>query len=191
VVHGELDLAADLAAEQLAFGTANDRPVIAGVGLRIEGLTKAARGDLSAAVTVLEQALTLHRRCAFPLDTARTQLALGQVYRRLRDRAAARSHLAGAAAMFDQLGAAPWQQIAAAELSRLDGPRLGDVLTPTEARITTLAAQGRTNRAIAAELFISVRTVEGHLAAVYRKLGVTGRRDLADATEHTQRRPNS
>ena len=56
--------------------------------------------------------------------------------------------------------------------------RIGDPLTPSERRIVELAAVGQSNPRIAQALFVTVKTVESHLANAYRKLGVTSRREL-------------
>jgi len=67
-------------------------------------------------------------------------------------------------------------------------PALTTDLTPREAEVTALAAAGLSDRAIADELVLSVRTVETHLARVYRKLGITSRQSLAGfATSHLAR----
>ena len=54
-----------------------------------------------------------------------------------------------------------------------------DALTPSERRVGTLAAAGRSNKAIAQELFVTPKTVEVHLSNAYRKLGITSRSELA------------
>ena len=73
-----------------------------------------------------------------------------------------------------------WRDAAAAELGRVSGRRAhGDELTPAEQRVAELAAEGRQNKEIAAELFLSVATVEAHLSRVYRKLGLRSRTELA------------
>jgi len=87
--------------------------------------------------------------------------------------------------MFDRMGAEAFAERAATELSatgeraRPRSPATTFDLTPQEARVAGLAAEGETNNQIAAELFISPRTVEYHLGKVFRKLGVTSRAQLA------------
>ena len=76
-------------------------------------------------------------------------------------------------AIFEQLGARLWAEKARAELRRISGRApASEELTETEQRVAELAAQGRTNKQIAAELYMGVSTVESHLSRVYRKLGV-------------------
>ncbi len=179
VVAGQLDRAAALAAEQRKLGERLDRPTLIGVGHRLQGLVQAANGDLDAAATSLDRAVTAHRRSPLVLELPRSLLALGQVQRRQRDKSSARSTLRSAADLFTAIGAVPWMRIAEAELARIDGPRAGAVLTATEEKVAMLAGAGRNNREIAAELFVSTRTVEGHLAVVYRKLAIRGRSQLA------------
>ena len=150
---------------------------------RCEGLILAADGDLGAAVSALERALTVHEQLPQPFDLARTLLALGAVQRRTRKRGAARDALERALAIFDELGAALWTEKARSELARVGGrTAAGDELTPTERRIAELVAKGKTNKEVAAQLFITPRTVEGHLTRIYAKLGVRSRAELAHRT---------
>jgi DNA-binding CsgD family transcriptional regulator len=111
-------------------------------------------------------------------EIARTALALGQVQRRRRRRAAARTSFERAEGLFAEIGAVLWEARAARERERLD-PGAADLsLTPAEERTASLAASGLTNREIAAELFVSVKTVEVTLTRVYRKLGIRSRAQL-------------
>jgi DNA-binding NarL/FixJ family response regulator len=116
-----------------------------------------------------------------PFDRARTLLALGTVQRRAKRRGDARTTLESALAVFEELGAALWAERARAEIARLGGRRARDrgELTGTEQQIAELAADGRSNREIAGELFVSERTVEANLTRAYRKLGVRSRTELA------------
>jgi DNA-binding CsgD family transcriptional regulator len=147
---------------------------------RCEGLILAAEGDLAEAVLALEHALIVHERLPQPFDHARTLLALGALQRRTRKRGAAREALERALAIFDDLGATLWAEKARSELARIGGRTpAGDELTPTERRIAELVARGKTNKEVAAQLFIAPRTVEGHLTRIYEKLGVRSRSELA------------
>lgn len=91
----------------------------------------------------------------------------------------ARTALEAALVCFTTLGAEPFARLAEADLARVRPARVGGALTKTESKIAELVATGLTNREVAAQLFASVRPVEGHLAAAYRKLGVRSRTELA------------
>ncbi len=143
----------------------------------------------------LAVALAAHARIVSPFELARTQLCFGERLRRARRRAHARELLRAAHATFAQLGAAPWEQRAAAELSATGLPAAepgpaaagvpgttadgGSALTARERSVCELVAGGATNREAATALFVSPRTVEHHLRQAYRKLGVRSRTELA------------
>ena len=108
-------------------------------------------------------------------------LCLGSVHRQAKQKGASRDALEQALAIFEELGARLWAEKARAELRRISGRRRGsDELTETEERVASLAAEGRSNKEIAAELFMSVHTVGAHLSRSYRKLGVRSRSELAN-----------
>jgi DNA-binding CsgD family transcriptional regulator len=143
-----------------------------------------ARGDLDAAQRAVEHALTHHQRLPLPFETARTQLLLGQLQRRRRRRQDADASLREALDTFERLGTPLWASRAKAEIARLDSPRGdGKGLTAAEQRTARLAAAGRSNKEIAAELFIAEKTVEMYLSAAYRKLGVRSRAALSTALD--------
>jgi DNA-binding CsgD family transcriptional regulator len=151
---------------------------------------KRCRAMLSLATAYGEDAAALLREAAHAycvaglyFDQARSLLFLGRVQRRYRKWAAARRSLAEAADVFETLGADGWAEQARAELDRTGARRpvpKGE-LTPTEERVARLAADGLSNKEIAAELVVSVYTVEKHLSHVYAKLGVRSRTKLASA----------
>ncbi|MCI3276953.1 ATP-binding protein [Streptomyces cylindrosporus] len=125
----------------------------------------------------------------WPFDWARICLAYGERLRRAKGGAAARVHLDAALSTFERLGAAPWSARAANELRASGIPIRTAVcgrdghpsLTPQERQAAHLAATGLTNKQIAAQLFLSPRTVATHLRSVFRKLNVTSRAGLRDA----------
>jgi len=146
---------------------------------RCRGLLAAARGDLDEGRTTLQRALAEHDCVPMPLERARTLLALGSVLRRARKRRAARESLQQAHATFEELGAALWAEKARVELARIGGRTASPgELTPAEQRVAQLVGQGRSNKEVAAELVVTVRTVESNLTRVYRKLGVRSRAEL-------------
>jgi DNA-binding CsgD family transcriptional regulator len=146
-----------------------------------EGLL--SEGD--AAEPAFERALELHPQVGKPFERARTELAFGEALRRNRKRREARDHLRAAVGVFEHLGAAPWEERARNELratgetARKRDPSTVDNLTPQELQIARLVSSGARNREIAAQLFLSSRTVESHLRKVFVKLGITSRAELA------------
>jgi DNA-binding CsgD family transcriptional regulator len=132
-----------------------------------------------------ERSLALLDGSPLALDRARTQLAYGTRLRRAGSRREARRHLRAAREAFASVDAAPWADRAAAELRATGetvGPRTPDrrgQLTPQELQIAALVGEGKTNKEIAAQLYLSPKTIEYHLANAYRKLEVHSRVELA------------
>jgi DNA-binding CsgD family transcriptional regulator len=151
---------------------------------RSRGLLAAQAGDLDAALAAYEEALEWHAKVEFPLDRGRTLLALGVAQRRQKRRREARETLDEALAVFEESGAALWAERARAELKRISGrAATPGALTPAEERVAALVCEGKTNREVAAALYLSDRTVEGHLARIFGKLGIRHRTELASALQ--------
>jgi DNA-binding CsgD family transcriptional regulator len=131
-----------------------------------------------------DQALALHSRVEDRFQEARTLLNYGERLRRAGRKVEARERLRAALAIFDELHGTPWAERASRELRatgeriRRAQPATGQELTPQELQVAMAVAEGVSNKAVAAALFISPKTVEFHLGGIYRKVGVSSRREL-------------
>jgi DNA-binding CsgD family transcriptional regulator len=176
-------LAAELADEQLELARRWDIPSARGIALSTQGL--AVGGGES--VDLLEQGVALLAGSPARLDHARALVDLGVAMRRAGRRAHARAPLQEAIQAAQACGASALAARAHEELLATGArPRRlqfsgAQALTAGERRVATLAAQGESNRQIASALYVTVRTVENHLASCYRKLGISSRRDLPGA----------
>jgi DNA-binding CsgD family transcriptional regulator len=142
---------------------------------------EAAHGRLDEAAQAAERGVEAAAAGAAAFDEARMLLLAGAISRRRRDRQRARELLAAARERFERFGSEPWLAKVDGELARIPGrtPRIAGALTAAERRVAALAAAGRSNKQIAAELFVSTKTVEGHLRNIFEKLGVQRRAELA------------
>jgi ATP/maltotriose-dependent transcriptional regulator MalT len=153
--------------------------------LRAQAQALLAAGDARAAA---EHAAAAQPPSA-PLAAARARLVEGQALAALGDRAGARAALTDAAEALERAGAERWRSLAVRELRslghRVRRARAGAAggLTARERTIAELAAAGRTNREIAEELVLSVKTVEAHLRNIFGKLGVRRRIELSRALQ--------
>jgi DNA-binding CsgD family transcriptional regulator len=161
-------------------GHALGRPSALTTAARSRGILCATRHEFACAKEAFERSLVEAKRLGQPFERGRTLLAYGVALRLARRRREARERLQEALAIFDELGAALWSAKAHGELTRIGGraPAEGG-LTPTEERVAAMVAAGHTNREVASGLFITPRTVEGHLTRIYSKLGVRSRTELA------------
>jgi DNA-binding CsgD family transcriptional regulator len=147
---------------------------------RSRALLTATTGDLDSALAIARASLPLHDRLGQPLERGRLLMSIGILHRRVKDRRAAREALTAARAIFDSIGASAWAARATAEAERISGRRQQPSgLTPTEQHVAELAAAGRTNKQVAAEMHLSVKAVEANLSRAYRKLEIRGRSELA------------
>jgi ATP/maltotriose-dependent transcriptional regulator MalT len=176
---GRLDDARPMIEALEYHGRRLDRAWMLAVGARCRSMLLAAEGDVEAATRMAEQALIQHQRLPMPFERARTQLLLGQLHRRQRQKDLATTTLTEALAAFEVMGTPLWAGRARNELERTSVTSTRALLlTPSEQRVAELAACGMTNRDIASAVFISPKTVEANLARIYRKLGIHTRAEL-------------
>ena len=180
---GDRTAAKELATEELALARAFGAPRALGVSLRAAGLASGGQRGIA----LLREAVVELERAGARLAHAQALLDLGAMLRRTNRRVEARSYLREALDAADRLGASAVRDAAETELRAsgakprrrsLRGP---DSLTVSERRVADLASQGLTNREIAQTLFVTARTVEGHLTSVFRKLHIESRTALGVA----------
>jgi DNA-binding CsgD family transcriptional regulator len=180
---GEHKRACELAGAELADVQVFGAPRALGIALRTAGL---ARGGPEGLALLRDSVAALDDSPAL-LERARSLAELGAALRRDGQRAAARDPLARALELAAGCGAGPLATRVRDELraagARPRRPwRTGvDALTPSELRVARLAADGRSNREIAGELYVTLKAIEGHLAHAYAKLGIEGRDELPQA----------
>jgi DNA-binding CsgD family transcriptional regulator/Tfp pilus assembly protein PilF len=186
VAAGRLDRAEEVLEGFERQSRAVDRPWGIASATRGRALLEAARGNLPAALERANEAVRLSESLGQPIELGRALLVAGTIARRAGRRSEARAHLGLAVETFEQLGAYVWRARAEAELGRISGraPSTGG-LTPTEARVAALVAEGLANQEVAARLFVTVRTVETNLTRIYQKLGVRSRTQLARKVDTT------
>nr|WP_082570100.1 LuxR family transcriptional regulator [Mycobacterium sp. Root135] len=143
-----------------------------------------AHGDVHAARRSFETSLELLQGLPLRYDAARVNFAYGQTLRRAGKRRQADAVISAARELFLSLGAKTYvarcdRELKAGGLHQVRGTRDGVSLTPQEEAVTNLVSTGLSNREVAAELFISPKTVQYHLTRVYAKLGVRTRSELA------------
>jgi DNA-binding CsgD family transcriptional regulator len=151
---------------------------------RARGRVEAALGRPDRAAAAFERALDASGRVPLPFERAKVELAAGGFWRRAGQRRRAAELLTAALATFERLGALPYAERTRVELAGSGLPSAArdghhTLLTSQELVVARLAAAGRTNKEIAADLVVSVKTVEYHLRNAFHKLGVSRRRELA------------
>jgi DNA-binding CsgD family transcriptional regulator len=183
LARGDRDAALALVHEELELARAFGAPRALGASLRCAGVvTGGVEGE-----ELLRQAVATLEGAGAALESARARVDLGAFLRRANRRSEARAllregldiaHRAGAVRVADQADTELRATGAKPRRARLTGL---EALTASERRVAELAAQGMTNREIAQALFVTARTVEGHLTQAFQKLDLHSREDLAAA----------
>lgn len=178
---GESDLARDWTEALAGYAEATRRPW----ALATLAYGRALTADAGIAEALFQEALSQHVLAARPLDEARVQLSYGEWLRRAQRRVDARAHLRQARETFTDLRAvaladrADQELRASGETARRRDPSTLLDLTPTELTIAQLVRSGMSNKEVAAQCWISPRTVAFHLRNVFTKAGITSRGELA------------
>jgi DNA-binding NarL/FixJ family response regulator len=171
---GDLD-GARAAVEELADIAGDlEAPYLTALADHGAGALRLAEGDTREALTLLRQAEALWESMGAPYDTARTRALIGQASRALGDERGAQLELEAAASIFRRLRAAP-DLVRMERLLRVRAVAPGHGLSAREMQILRLIAAGKTNRAIAAELRISEKTVARHVSNIFVKLNLSSR----------------
>ncbi|MEA2137457.1 MAG: hypothetical protein QOG56_607, partial [Solirubrobacteraceae bacterium] len=183
---GDRDAARELAADEVRLARAWGAPRPLCRALRVAGLAEGGERGLA----LLREALAVVAGSAARLERAKALVELGAAVRRGGGRSEARTLLRGGLDLADACGALALAERARSELraagSRPRHARVSGVqaLTPSERRVAAMAAEGRTNPAIARALFVTAKTVEAHLSSTYRKLDISSRMQLPKALTH-------
>jgi DNA-binding CsgD family transcriptional regulator len=206
--HDDLGLVSWALIELVEAAARTDRPDVAAPTLeRLAERTQAGGTDFALGIEARSRALlstgpaadALYRdavdrlaRTRVTVHLARAHLVYGEWLRREQRRSDAREQLRAAHGMFDRFGAGGFAERARRELQatgetvRKRTVEGRDVLTPQEAQVARLAAEGRTNPEIGAQLFVSARTAEYHLHKVFTKLDISSRRQLRGALDRLE-----
>ena len=182
---GKLDEAEELLAPHEELAAGRGRAAMTARLCRVRGRLEAARGHLPHAEEAYRRALDALAGLPMPFERAQVELAYGQALRRGGQRRAAATQLQAARGRLADLQAAPFLERCERELRGcgLTPAKRSDFdpgkLTAQEQAVARLVAVGMSNRQVAAELFVSIKTVQFHLTHIYAKLGISSRAELA------------
>jgi len=152
-----------------------DTSTLRAMAAQAQGAVELAEGDVQAALGSLRRAFDAWRQVEAPYESARVRVLMGMACRAFGDDEGARLELDAARDVFEQLGAAP-------DVARIDvltndaaSGHSSHQLTPRELQVLRLVAAGKTNKAIAAELCLSEKTIDRHASNIFNKLDVPSR----------------
>ncbi|MBV9939801.1 MAG: AAA family ATPase [Acidobacteriaceae bacterium] len=182
---GEPNRALEAAQAELSDLRVHGTPRALGIALRVAGLAQRGKSGLE----LLAESVSMLANSPALLERAHSLVELGAALRRSGSRAAAREPLAEGLDLAARCGARPLAARAREELKATGARprrewRTGlEALTPGELRVIRLAAEGHSNRDIAQQLYVTLKTIEGHLSRAYDKLGISSRSQLSPILE--------
>jgi ATP/maltotriose-dependent transcriptional regulator MalT len=171
---GQVDEAEHASAELAEISDAQRSDALAAKSDGSRGAVALARGEASEALIALRRSLQAWQELEAPYEAARARVLVGLACAALGDADGSTLELEAARSVFEELGARP-------DLARVDSLLRPDAsedthgLSPRELEVLRLVASGETNRAIAAALVLSERTIDRHVSNIYAKLGVSSR----------------
>ncbi|MFD6971557.1 LuxR C-terminal-related transcriptional regulator [Streptomyces sp. NPDC059949] len=171
---GELEEARTASEELAAIAEAVTSPLLSAVSGQARGAVLLASGEARGAQAVLGHAVATFRDLDAPYEAARTRLLIGLSCRESGDDITARLEIEAATAVFRELGAVP-DLLRAEELVLKAANRAAGLLTAREREVLRHVAVGKSNRAVADDLFLSEKTVARHISNIFAKLGVSSR----------------
>jgi DNA-binding CsgD family transcriptional regulator len=171
---GDIDAARAAAAELSEIAASLDAPLLHAIAGHATGAVLLVEGDARASVVTLRGAWTAWQELEVPYEAARVRVLLGLGCRESGDEDTAQMEFGAARWVFQELGAVP-DLIRLEALSRTAAPKTAGGLTAREVEVLRLVAAGKSNRAIAAELVISEKTVARHVSNIFTKLGLSSR----------------
>jgi DNA-binding CsgD family transcriptional regulator len=190
---GDAERGRALAHEELRLSRATGAAPAVGHALRAAALVEGGDDGLR----LLHESVAVLNRSPAALELAKSLVHLGGAVRRAGRREEARGHLRRGLALAQSLGARRLEREALDELRTAGARRRSrtltgvDALTASERRTAEMAASGMTNREIAQALFVTIKTVEGHLRAAFMKLGIRSRAELPALLGHGPRTEKS
>jgi DNA-binding CsgD family transcriptional regulator len=171
---GDVDAARAAADELSEMADDLDAPLLRALATHAHGAVLLLEGDARAALGALRHAWMAWQELEVPYEAARARVLIGLACRELGDEETAEMELDAARWVFGQLGAVP--DLARAQaLSRKAADKPAGGLTARELQVLRLVATGKTNRSIAADLFLSEKTVARHVSNIFAKLGLSSR----------------
>ena len=171
---GDAAAAREAADELTTAALVDAMPMVRALAARCDAAVRIEEGDAEGALDELRAAWRILQELDMPYEAARCRVLTARAWRALADEDSASMDLEAARAVFVELGAVP-DVLAVDALSRRAPGAHPTPLTPREIEVVRLVAEGKTNRTIAGELYVSEKTVDRHLSNVFTKLGISSR----------------